>query len=238
MYGFLTRSSIHSNKLEACAVKNTEVMNAFIFTAPLLSLSCSVIPVDVPVNVAESVTTTITTTTHPGVYWISCSPVIRGCHQVTVHVNDAQLIISGPFLDTITPLSNIGGLRKPWGVAVTDDKHLVVRITLTILDRKGKKLKSFEDVEFYRPHGIAITRDNFIVVADNHKLQKITMDGKCVMSVGKEGSGTHQFCNPHGVTVSPATGHIYVADRNNDRIKVFNSDLTVSHALIWQKRIS
>ena len=26
MYGFLTSSSIHSNKLEACAVKNTEVM--------------------------------------------------------------------------------------------------------------------------------------------------------------------------------------------------------------------
>ena len=26
MYGFLTSSSIHSNKLEACAVKSTEVM--------------------------------------------------------------------------------------------------------------------------------------------------------------------------------------------------------------------
>ena len=26
MYGFLTSSSIHSNKLEACAVKNMEVM--------------------------------------------------------------------------------------------------------------------------------------------------------------------------------------------------------------------
>ena len=26
MYGFLTSSSIHSNKLEACTVKNTEVM--------------------------------------------------------------------------------------------------------------------------------------------------------------------------------------------------------------------
>ena len=67
----------------------------------------------------------------------------------------------------------ISGLRKPWGVAVTDDKHLVVSEyldnTVTILDRKGKKVKSFEDVEFCRPHGVAITRDNFVIVVDNHK---------------------------------------------------------------------
>ena len=44
------------------------------------------------------------------------------------------------------------------------------------------------------------------------------------------GNEAHQFCNPHGVTVSPVTGHIYVADWDNDRIKVFNSDLTVSHS--------
>ena len=56
------------------------------------------------------------------------------------------------------------------------------------------------------------------------------------VSVGKEGNEAHQFCNPHGVTVSPATGHIYVADRDNDRINVFNSDLTLSH--FWRKRIS
>ena len=75
-------------------------------------------------------------------------------------------------------------LGNPGELAVTDDKHLVVSECLgnsvTILDRKGKKVKSFEDVEFCHPHGVAITQDNFVVVADNHKLQKISIDGKCV----------------------------------------------------------
>ena len=56
------------------------------------------------------------------------------------------------------------------------------------------------------------------------------MDGKCVKSVGKQGSGPLEFNSPCGVTISPITGHVYIADCNNHRIQVFNPDLTFSHA--------
>ena len=58
------------------------------------------------------------------------------------------------------------------------------------------KVKSFGgkggsgNAEFSHPRGVAFTPDNFILVSDeSHKVQKISMDGDCVASVGKEGSG-------------------------------------------------
>ena len=55
---------------------------------------------------------------------------------------------------------------------------------VTILDRDGKKVKSFGhksgrkgNVKFSSPHGVAITPDKFILVADTHKIQKISVMG-------------------------------------------------------------
>ena len=55
------------------------------------------------------------------------------------------------------------------------------------------------------------------------------MDGKCIESVGEEGSGPLEFNCPYGVTISPLTGQIYIADCDNHRIQVLNLDLTFSH---------
>ena len=55
------------------------------------------------------------------------------------------------------------------------------------------------------------------------------MDGKCIKSVGKQGSGPLEFKGPCGITISPITGHIYIADHNNHCIQVLNPDLTFSH---------
>ena len=212
-----------------------------LLTVPLSSLSCNVIPF----GTTTPITATITTTTHPGVYTIHCSPVTRGHHQVNVQVDDVQVdgtslvIPFNPYLDNITPVRTMPELIEPWGVAVTDDGHIIVSEygahCVTVLDRDGKKVKSFgqksggsRNVKFSRPRGVAITPDNFILVADNHKIQKISMDGKCIKSVGKQGSGPQEFNWPRGITTSK-TGQIYVADYNNHRIQVLNPDLTFSY---------
>ena len=107
---------------------------------------------------------------------------------------------------------------------------------VTILDNEGKKVKSFGgeggsgDVEFSSPRGVAITPDNFILVSDNHRIQKISMDGDCVASVGGRGSGRRQFNNPDGIAISPITGQVYIADCDNHRIQVLNPDLTFSRS--------
>ena len=213
-----------------------------LFTVPPSSLSCSVIPV----CTATPITATVTTTTHPGVYTIHCNPVTSGHHQVNVQINDVQVVSTSivipfnPYLDNITPVRTIPELVEPWGVAVTDDGHIVVSEygahCVTVLDRDGKKVKSFgvksggsEKVKFSSPLGVAITPDNFILVADEHKIQKISMDGKCIKSVGKQGSGPQEFDGPRNIAISSKTGQIYVTDCNNHRIQVLNPDLTFSY---------
>ena len=213
-----------------------------LLTVPLSSLSCNV----VPVGTATPITATVTTTTHPGVYTIHCSPVTNGHHQVNVQINDvlvkstSLMIPFNPYLDNITPVRTIPELNGPFGVAVTNGGHIIVsncsRHCVTVLDRDGKKLKSFghksgggENIKFRYPRGVAITIDNFILVADSHKIQKISIDGECIKSVGKQGSGPMEFNNPCGISISSITGHIYIVDYSNHRMQVLNPDLTFSH---------
>ena len=216
-----------------------QLSDSSLLTVPLSSLSCNV----VPVGTTTPITATVTTTTHPGMYTIHCSPVTNGCHQVNVQINDVQVdstslvIPFNPYLDNITPVRTIPELNRPWGVAMTDDGHIIVSERnshcVTILDIDGKKVKSFglvsENLKFSYPRGVAITPDNFILVVDDHKIQKISMDGKCIVSVGKQGSGPLEFERPCGITISPISGHIYIADHYNHRIQVLNPDLTFSH---------
>ena len=245
--------------LQECKVKIFEVekslkekkfsfslsMEAPLVSVPVSSLRCSLVPVgkgDEPID-----TTVTTTSTHPGVYRIHCNPSTRGTHTVKVQVYDVELedtsslfVPFNPYLDNITPVCTITELN-PWGVAVSDDGHVIVTEwsshCVTILDNEGKKAKSFGgkrrsgNVQFFYPCGVAITPDNFILVSDySHKIQKISMDGDCVASVGGSGSGRLQFNGPDGIAISPITEQVYIADWGNHRIQVLNPDLTFSHS--------
>ena len=136
------------------------------------------------------------------------------------------------------PVNTIIGLNGPQGIAVSDNGDIVVAERdvhrITILNKEGKKVRSFDtegtkEGQFTCPSGVAITNDGHILVIDNHQLQKLTTDGVCLKSVGssRSGRGLLQFNIPAGITVHPTTGQIFVADGNN-RIQVFNNDLTFS----------
>ena len=246
----------YTSALQECKVKILEVekslkekkfsfslsMEAPLASVPVSSLRCSLVPVgkgDEPIH-----TTVTTTSTHPGVYRIHCNPSTRGTHTVKVQVYDVELedtslfIPFNPYLDNITPVRTITELNHPWGVAVSDDGHVIVTERsgncVTILDNEGKKVKSFGRkggrVEFLRPRGVAITPDNFILVSDDDRIQKISIDGDYVASVGVSGIGPLQFNTPDGIAISPITGQVYIADRFNHCIQVLNPDLTFSHS--------
>ena len=219
-------------------------MEAPLVSVPISSLRCSLVPVgkgDEPID-----TTVTTTSTHPGVYRIHCNPSTRGTHTVKVQVYDVELedtslvIPFNPYLDNITPVRTITELMFPCGVAVSDDGHVMVTEIdgncVTILDSEGKKVKSIGreggsgNAQFFYPRCVAITPDNFILVSDNHRIQKISMDGDCVASVGEKGSGRRQFEYPAGITISPITGQAYIVDSYNNRIQVLNPDLTFSRS--------
>ena len=233
-------------------------------SVPLSSLSCNLVPIDIGEMEEEeeeedeweeeeedggiSITSTITTTNHPGVYTIHCNA--RGHYQFDVQVNDVQVdstslvIPFNPYLDSIAPLCTITGVKNPWGVAVTDDGHIIVSETyrnrVTVLDGDGRKVKSFghqegdksQKLKFSHPRGIALTSDNFIIVADDHKIQKISMDGECIRSYSKQGNERRKFYKPRGIAISPITGCIYITDFGKNRIQVLNPDLTFARIFV------
>ena len=105
--------------------------------------------------------------------------------QVTnIQVDNTLLVIPfNPYFNKITPIHTIPEFNIPFGVAVTDDGHIIVSENgsncVTVLDRDRKKVKSFCQ-NIFCPAGVAITPDNFILVADEHKIQKLSMDGECI----------------------------------------------------------
>ena len=218
-----------------------EVPDSSLVSIDPSGLECSLVPVD---EDDEPIDTTITTT-RPGAYRIHCDPSTRGTHTVKVQVDGVELedtslfIPFNPCIGNITPVRTITEFKRPWRVAVSDDGHVIVTENskcVTILDKEGRS----GNVEFSSADGVVITPDNFILVSDDPRIQKISMDGDCVASVGEqeekgeekeeEESGPLQFNAPDGIAISPITGQVYIADHYNYRIQVLNPDLTFSHS--------
>ena len=82
---------------------------------------------------------------------------------------------------------------------------------------------------FDRPSAVAVAPDGTIYVADGHggdsnaRIVKIAPDGKVVKTWGKKGSGPGEFNEPHGIALDSA-GRVFVADRVNSRIQIFDPD--------------
>jgi hypothetical protein len=57
----------------------------------------------------------------------------------------------------------------------------------------------------------------------NSRVAKVDRDGNWLKSWGERGTGPGQFHTPHSIALD-ANGHVYVADRSNRRIQVFDGE--------------
>jgi peptidylamidoglycolate lyase len=77
---------------------------------------------------------------------------------------------------------------------------------------------------FDQPTDVAIAADGSFYVSDgygNSRVVKFSSEGKYLLEWGKKGNGPSEFNVPHGLTLDKA-GNVYVADRANKRVEVFN----------------
>jgi DNA-binding beta-propeller fold protein YncE len=87
---------------------------------------------------------------------------------------------------------------------------------------------------FNRETDIAWDKNDDMYVSDgygNSRVVKIQKDGVWVKAVGTYGSGDNQFNTVHGIAVDKTTGLVYVADRGNFRIQVYDSDLNFKQSI-------
>ena len=97
---------------------------------------------------------------------------------------------------------------------------------------QGTPTPPARDTTFNEPTDIAWDPQGNSFVSDgyqNMSVAKFASDGSWIKRIGKgnmaeRGSGPGEFNNPHGIAAD-ARGNIYVADRGNARIQVFDSDL-------------
>jgi DNA-binding beta-propeller fold protein YncE len=81
---------------------------------------------------------------------------------------------------------------------------------------------------FDEPNDVAFGPKGEIYVSQGHgkgesRVLKFDAEGNFVKTWGGEGGGPGQFNQPHSI-IADARGHLYVADRSNQRIQVFNAD--------------
>lgn len=78
---------------------------------------------------------------------------------------------------------------------------------------------------FNRPTAVAVAADGSFYVSDgylNTRVMKFSAKGDFLFQWGTKGSGPGQFDLPHDVVLDTA-GRVYVADRSNGRVQVFDA---------------
>jgi hypothetical protein len=119
--------------------------------------------------------------------------------------------------------------RHVW--LIDDMRHVIFKFT-----NDGKKLvqtigklDEFGDNEdltrFRRPTAMDWLPDGTFFVSDgygNSRVVKFDKDGKPLMKWGTRGTGQSQFITAHGIAVGGSPPRVFVSDRSNARIQVFD----------------
>ena len=117
---------------------------------------------------------------------------------------------------------------RPYGVAFFNQSEKMI-----VSGWDESTVFCFEDIfnqtplikDLIKPADIATDSDDNIYLTSQHKLQKFTSSGALKAQAGDDEEHTEKgkFNDPRGITIHE--NQVYVCDRNNHRIQVFDLDL-------------
>ena len=151
----------------------------------------------------------------------------RGAHPIIVFNKDGKFLRS--FGDGVYSGTHGLSIDHEGNIWTTDiDHHVVLKMDSNgrirmVLGRKGQAGE--EEDRFNSPTDVAIAPNGDIYVSDGYgsaRVVKYSADGKYLLQWGKRGTGPGEFELPHNLVVD-ARGRVYVTDRSNLRIQIFDS---------------
>ena len=92
----------------------------------------------------------------------------------------------------------------------------------------GKAGGAAEPEYFYQPNDVLVAPNGDIFVSEGHgganaRILKFTKDGTFITSFGKKGSGPGEMEQPHALAMD-SRGRLFVGDRSNNRILIYQQD--------------
>ena len=163
--------------------------------------------------------------------WDNCIVVVNSKGDIIERWNQWNKILKRPHFVTINPYDPE---KHVW--VVDDHMHAIYEFT-----HDGKQLvktlgtptvEGAGATHFNRPTYIAWLPDSTMFVADGYngtRVAKFDKDGKFLLDWGHKGTPPNDarpgyFNNVHGIAVDPMTRHVFVNDRGNHRIQVFDDN--------------
>ena len=108
--------------------------------------------------------------------------------------------------------------------------HLVYKFSPNgkVLMTLGKKGGGVDPDYFYQPNDVLVTKKGDIYVACGHgqgksEILKFSKDGTLIKRWGQTGKGPGEFDQPHALAMD-SKGRLFIGDRNNNRIQIFDQD--------------
>jgi NHL repeat len=163
--------------------------------------------------------------------WENCIVVLNSKGDIVERWTQWDSMLKRPHFVAVNPYD---AQKHVWVV----DDHSEVIYEFTHDGKQLVKTLGTPDVpgadgsHFNRPTYIAWLPDSTMFVADGYngtRVAKFAKDGEFLMDWGKKGSNGNDtrpgyFNNVHGIAVDPVSRHVFVNDRGNHRIQVFDEN--------------
>ena len=163
--------------------------------------------------------------------WENCIVVFDGNGNIIERWTQYDSILKRPHFIAVNPYDPE---KHVW--IVDDHSHVIYKMTndgKRIVQTIGTRdVPGADGTHFNRPTYLTWLPDSTMFVADGYngtRVAKFDKDGKFLMAWGQKGTPPNDkrpayFNNVHGITVDPQTRQVFVNDRGNHRVQVFDEN--------------